>query len=378
MSCESGLPKRPRVPKHFNIVPMSDGRIQLRSAHKTVLLSGKSIRAVEKLLGLLDGTRSVPEITGCFPDIPEDEVLMTLRKLADRGLVEDATEAADGKPSKPSAAYDAQKTFFSLTSRDGRALQAVVQGCRVAVFGLGRVGSHLVAALARAGVGGITAVDETVVEESLPVSGGLYLREDVGRPRGDAMVERVRDINPSTVCEIASAEPEDDSQMARIVGEASLAVVCRDNPEVAIYRSVNRAALREGVPWLRVSLEGFEAQLGPAVIPYETACYTCYELRTKANWSYYEENLAFEEHLLSERPKADYGCLAPASGFLGNLAALESLKILTGFAPPMTCGRLLTFNISTFDAHLHEVLKLPRCPSCGATVRGPSATLWFL
>lgn len=50
MTYTNGLPLKPRIPSYFHIVPMSGDRIQLRSAHKTVILSGKSIKAVGRLL----------------------------------------------------------------------------------------------------------------------------------------------------------------------------------------------------------------------------------------------------------------------------------------------------------------------------------------
>lgn len=378
MSNEARLPLRPRVPRFFNVVPMPEDHILLRSAHKTVVLGGKSIKAVRKLLGLLDGTRSLADITRCFPEILEQEVLTTIGRLAEKGLVEDASEPETKSSPKPNGACEAQETFFSAASGDGRLSQDILGKSRVAVFGLGRVGSHAVASLARSGIGSVTGVDDGVVESSLPGSGGLYLPEDTGRLRSEAIKERLSAANPDVCFESALAPRNEVRRIAEIVRDVELVLVCQDAPEVAVYRAVNKAALQEGVPWLRASLEGFEAQLGPAVIPRETACYTCYELRTKANWSYYDENLAFEQYLLSAPSKADYGCLAPVSGFLGNLAALESLKLLTGFCPPITCGRLFTFNISTFDAQPHDVLKLPRCPSCGATSRNPSTALWSL
>ena len=119
-------------------------------------------------------------------------------------------------------------------------------------------------------------------------------------------------------------------------------------------------------------------QLGPCVIPRDTACYTCYEYRARGNWPHYDENLAFEEYLHSGRATADYGCLPPVAGFLAGIAAIECIKLLTGFSYPSTSGRMWTFNINTFEAEAHPVLKLPRCPSCGFAAGTPLQAQWAL
>ncbi|QUL98979.1 MAG: TOMM precursor leader peptide-binding protein [Candidatus Fermentithermobacillus carboniphilus] len=378
MADTGGLPSRPRIPSYFNVVPMSGDKIQLRSAHKTVILSGKAVGAVSKLLDLLDGTHEISEIPKFFPDIPEEEVLRTIKRLFDKGLVEETREWGEGSPGGKDESHGPQETFFSIICRDGRIVQKILAEARVVVFGLGRVGSHAVASLARSGVGKIVGVDDATVDSSLPLCGELYLAEDVGRLRCEAIADRLGRINPRTQFEALKVVPHEVHEAAAIIRGAGLVLACKDSPEVSLYRTVNEASLKETVPWLRASLEGFEAHLGPSVIPRETACYTCYEMRSKGNWAHYEENLAFEQYLASSPRKADYGCLAPIAGLLGNLAAAEALKLLTGFSPPTTSGKLWIFNVNTFEAETHEVLKLPRCPSCGFSVSNPSPALWSL
>ncbi|MGE5541640.1 MAG: TOMM precursor leader peptide-binding protein, partial [Bacillota bacterium] len=356
-------------------------QIQVRSAHKAVLMSGSSVGAVSRMLDLLDGTRDVPQILECFPEIPGDQVLRTLKTLYDKGLIEDG--AGEGDPAGDSCAgNEAQATFFSMVFRDGRLAQDLLGKARVVVFGLGRVGSHVVSSLARSGVGQITGIDDGPVDGSLVTCGGLYLPGDAGRARAEAAGDRVRDLGGHTRFEAAGVRVTGESDVAPVIRGADLALVCQDSPTVNIYRAVNAAALRERVRWLRVSLEGFEAQLGPCVLPRDTACYTCYEFRSRGNWPHYDESLAFEEYLAGSSSAGeidvDYGCPAPAPAFLGNLAALEALKLLTGFSYPTTCGKMWTFNMNSFEARHHVVLKLPRCPSCGLTVANPGQAQWAL
>ena len=67
---------------------------------------------------------------------------------------------------------------------------------RVAVLGLGGVGSWCAEALARAGVGALTLVDEDTVSESNINRQCCALHSTVGLSKAEVMAARVRDINP--------------------------------------------------------------------------------------------------------------------------------------------------------------------------------------
>ena len=67
---------------------------------------------------------------------------------------------------------------------------------KVAVFGVGGVGGFCVEALARAGVGTLHLYDDDTVAESNLNRQIAALRSTIGRPKGEALAQRVRDINP--------------------------------------------------------------------------------------------------------------------------------------------------------------------------------------
>lgn len=68
---------------------------------------------------------------------------------------------------------------------------------RVAVLGLGGVGSWCAEALARAGVGALTLVDEDTVSESNINRQCCALHSTIGLPKAAVMAARVRDIDPT-------------------------------------------------------------------------------------------------------------------------------------------------------------------------------------
>lgn len=66
----------------------------------------------------------------------------------------------------------------------------------VAVFGIGGVGSFCAEALARAGVGTLTLVDDDVISISNLNRQLVALCSTVGRPKTEVMAQRIADINP--------------------------------------------------------------------------------------------------------------------------------------------------------------------------------------
>ena len=92
---------------------------------------------------------------------------------------------------------DLDRRFGGLARLYGPQAGARLQAARVAVVGLGGVGSWTAEALARCGVGALTLVDLDQVSES-NVNRQLHaLSGTLGQAKVDAMAERVRGINPA-------------------------------------------------------------------------------------------------------------------------------------------------------------------------------------
>lgn len=81
----------------------------------------------------------------------------------------------------------------------------ILKGKHVAVFGLGGVGSYLVEALARAGVGALTLIDKDIYTES-NLNRQLYaLPETVGKRKTQVAAARVTAIDPSIAVKTVDA-----------------------------------------------------------------------------------------------------------------------------------------------------------------------------
>ena len=91
---------------------------------------------------------------------------------------------------------DVEEQFLRTAMLLGDEALARLQKAHVAVFGLGGVGSYAVEALARAGVGQLTLVDNDTVSLSNLNRQLLALHSTLGLPKVDAAKRRVLDINP--------------------------------------------------------------------------------------------------------------------------------------------------------------------------------------
>ena len=73
---------------------------------------------------------------------------------------------------------------------------AKLKNARVAVFGIGGVGSYVVEALARSGVGNLDLIDNDTVAESNLNRQLVALHSTLGKPKVEVAKERVNDIDP--------------------------------------------------------------------------------------------------------------------------------------------------------------------------------------
>jgi len=128
----------------------------------------------------------------------------------------------------------------------GPARFAALAAARVAVFGVGGVGSFAVEALARAGVRSFLLVDADVVEPSNLNRQLVALASTLGARKVDVMAARVRDIAPAAVVDVR-AEFYSSANAATFVLASATVVVDAIDSVPAKAELLARAAAA-GVP----------------------------------------------------------------------------------------------------------------------------------
>ena len=122
--------------------------------------------------------------------------------------------------------------MFSQFSRSelvmGKAAVLALRAKRVAVFGVGGVGSFAIEALARAGIGYFLLVDNDVVSITNINRQLVALHSTIGLSKVDVMKERILDINPDANVEIHNEFYLADSTSNIITEDLSYVVDCVD------------------------------------------------------------------------------------------------------------------------------------------------------
>jgi tRNA threonylcarbamoyladenosine dehydratase len=137
---------------------------------------------------------------------------------------------------------------------------AALASARVAVIGLGGVGSWAAEALARSGVGAFVLVDDDVVSESNLNRQLVALRDTIGLPKVDVMRNRILGINPDARIE-AHKEHFGPESSARLL-DAGLSYVVDAIDAVSAKIELILRAKALGVPI--VSAMGTGAKLDPS------------------------------------------------------------------------------------------------------------------
>lgn len=369
------LPSKPRIPGYLYIIPMGKDTLQCRTGGRVTALKGKAVsELIPKLLPYLNGKNSIPEIVERLKEFGENNVTAAIQALNSRGLlVDDAVEPSYDISPPEIERYERRFNFFSHYSEDKYQPQGLLMDSRVLVIGTGEIGIQVILSLIESGVGKVKTVGSGMVQRR--ELGSFFREMDVGKLKSEVFRERGPHFNPNVELESVDLVLTSAREVETIIEDTDLVVVCWDNPAVSIFEWVNKACLKKKIRWTSVGLNGIEMIMGPSIIPYETACFSCYSLRRKANEVFYHEYLAFENYLRENPSSAvDYGALIPSSKIAANICAFEIIGILSNYVIPISYGKLITLDLLNFEASIQDVLKIPLCPDCSQA--GPKPKRW--
>lgn len=228
----------------------------------------------------------------------------------------------------------------------GEAGQRRLKAAKVLLVGAGGLGSPASLYLAAAGVGTLGLVDFDDVDASNLQRQVLYGESDLGRPKLDAAVARLRDLNPHIDVVPHAVRLTSDNALD-IIGGYDLVVDGTDNFPTRYL--VNDACVILGKRNVYGSILKFEGQV--SVFGGDDApCYRC---------------------LFRQPPPpglvptcAEGGVLGVLPGIIGSLQALEAVKLITGVGDPLI-GRLLLFDGAKLKWRELKLRKNPECPACG-------------
>jgi tRNA A37 threonylcarbamoyladenosine dehydratase len=173
-----------------------------------------------------------------------------------------AAEGGEALLALPEAAAldeaDAERRFGGLRRLHGEAAYARLRAARLAVVGVGGVGSWAAEALARCGVAGLTLIDLDHVAESNVNRQVQALGSTLGMAKVDALRRRIADIHPG--CEVGAVEDfvEPGNWPALLPAAVDGLIDACDQSKAKL--ALASWALRERIPFVAVGAAGGKLQ----------------------------------------------------------------------------------------------------------------------
>lgn len=261
-----------------------------------------------------------------------------------------AARAGSVRPVSEDAPSDAELERYArhiVLPEIGGLGQMKLRAATVAIVGAGGIGSPAIQYLAAAGIGTLRIADDDSVDLSNLQRQTLFTTQDIGRGKCEVAAEVVHHLNPHVAAELWP-ERVDTHNAADFVAGAD--VVLDGSDSFATRLLVADAALAAKVPLVSAAVGRFEGQLATYRGWDDQPCYRCF--------------------VGSDPDRADVSCaeqgvLGALTGMMGSLAAMEAIRVVTGFGED-SAGKLLLVDALSLRMRTLAMPKDAACPACAA------------
>jgi molybdopterin/thiamine biosynthesis adenylyltransferase len=219
---------------------------------------------------------------------------------------------------------------------------------KVAVVGVGGLGTVSSLYLALAGVGHLRLIDQDTVETPNLHRQILFSLDDLHYPKVEVAAERLEKLNP-----LLKAEPVSENLNAGNVEKllAGVDIVVDGLDNMMTRYLLNRTCAKLGIPYVFGAAIGIEGNLS-VFAPPETGCLECLL-----------PNMSDEDLLTCDTR----GVLGATPGIIGAMQAMEAIKVLTGMGSPLK-GKLMVCDFNDMSFTTVDTSKAANCPACRGTL----------
>jgi molybdopterin/thiamine biosynthesis adenylyltransferase len=215
---------------------------------------------------------------------------------------------------------------------------------KVAVVGVGGLGTVSSLYLALAGVGHLRLIDQDTVEIPNLHRQILYSLDDLHYPKAEVAAKRLEKLNPLLDAEPVS-ENLNQGNVEQLLAGVDLVVDGLDNMFTRYL--INRACVKLGVPYVFGAAIGIEGNLS-VFAPPETGCLECLLPSMSDN------------DLMTCDTR---GVVGATPGIIGAMQAMEAIKVLTGMGSPLK-GKLMVCDFNDMYFTTVDTSKAANCPAC--------------
>lgn len=237
--------------------------------------------------------------------------------------------------------FYSRQTILKELGKEG---QRKLTDSKVAIVGLGGLGTASSLYLALSGVGKIRLIDQDTVEMHNLHRQVLYTPEDLHYPKVEVSAKRLTKINPLVKIEPIPENLNADN-VEKLISGMDCVVDGLDNMRTRYL--VNRACAKLKIPYVFGAAIGIEGNL-TVFAPPETPCLECILPNID------------DSNLLTCDVR---GVLGVTPGIIGTMQAMETIKVLTGIGSPLK-GKLMICDFSDMYFTTIEIFKRENCPAC--------------
>ena len=216
---------------------------------------------------------------------------------------------------------------------------------RVAVIGIGGIGTVSALYLTLVGVGSLVLVDQDTVELHNLHRQILFSVEDLRLPKAEVAARKLMRVNPEVDISSISDNLREENVEEILLG-VNVVVDGLDNMQSRYI--INSACSRLSIPYVfggAIAMEGNVSVFHPP----ETPCLECVLP-------------AFDDRYL---PGCDTrGVLGATAGIIGSIQAMETVKLLAGVEDTLK-GKLLVCDFRRMDFEKIEIFRRQGCSVCG-------------
>ncbi len=230
--------------------------------------------------------------------------------------------------------------------------QKKIVDAHILIIGAGGIGCPAIQYLAAAGIGALTIIDDDVVSLSNLQRQVLFTTQDIGKPKVDVAKKAAQNINPEVLINavnqrLTAQHFSDDA--AAFFGQFDAILDGSDNYQTRLL--VSDYSLAHHVPLVSAAIGQFQGQLGVfRGWEADKPCYRCFV------------GDALDPDDCDNC--SEVGVLGAMVGLMGSFAAMEAIRVVTGFGED-PAGKLQLFDGLRPSMRGLNLPKDPECKSCG-------------
>ena len=280
----------------------------------------------------MDGLETITSNGGSIPNMKGSKVLVCQFGIVTEGMIienelDDTFSLLGGaqawiefQSKKEDLSRWSRQTILPELGMDG---QKKLLNATVAIVGMGGLGCPAAQSLITAGVGKLILIDGDIVELSNLHRQPLYGVDDLNRLKVEVAKERLEQLNNKAVIVPIDKYFNEENGMS-FIQDANVIIDATDN--IQARQLIDRFSKEANVPMVYGGLFRYEGQVAV--------------LNVNGSSGYCE---LFPEPPSGGDTCADAGVLGMVPGIIGNIQALEAVKLIVGITPNLV-GKLLVYD----------------------------------